>query len=583
MTSQSMRRYRPWMPFVARALVLSAGPLAASPARADYPVASHRYLADPASLVHEGRLYLYASNDDDNVGDNGYKMASIVCISTRDLKNWTDHGEVLRVPAGAKWASNSWAPAVIERNGKIYMYFGNSGSGIGVASSTSPVGPFTDPRGSALITGSTPGASGPNMWLFDPGVFIDDDGQAYLYFGGNGESNVRIIKLNEDMISVSGSAIAVTAPGFFEASWMHKRNGVYYFSYSTNPANGMRIDYMTSSSPTSGFTYKGTIGGQPPANDGNNNHASEFEFEGKWYHAYHNRFVAKENGNPTTYKRSLGIEVLEYEADGSIRQVEYTRDGIEQIAHLNPYERVEGETMNAQHGIETEPSSQGGMTLAHIHPGDWVSLRGVDFGKGAVSFEASVSSAGSGGTIELRLDDLNGTLIGECQVEPTGDWKTYETVSCDVETVEGVHDLYLKFAGSGNGPLFNLDYWQFTPVDGGDGDDGAGGAGASGGAGGALTGTGGNAAPGAGTGGTGPAAGAGTSGGPAAPSTGGAAPSAGGTSSAGAPATEGPPTSESGCACRAVSSGRATPGAWLGFALTALTVGRLARRRSSRH
>jgi len=113
-------------------------------ARADYPIASHRFLADPASLVHEGRLYLYSSNDDDNDSDDGYEMRSIVCISTSDLKNWTDHGEVLRVPADAAWADMSWAPAIAERNGTIYMYFGNNANGVGVVSSTTPTGRFTD-------------------------------------------------------------------------------------------------------------------------------------------------------------------------------------------------------------------------------------------------------------------------------------------------------------------------------------------------------------------------------------------------------------------------------------------------------
>ena len=116
-------------------------------ARADYPIASHRFLADPASLVYDGRLYLYASNDDDNDSDDGYEMHSIVCVSSSDLKNWTDHGEVLRVPRDASWASYSWAPALVLRNGTIFMYFGNNANGIGVASSTTPTGRFTDPKG----------------------------------------------------------------------------------------------------------------------------------------------------------------------------------------------------------------------------------------------------------------------------------------------------------------------------------------------------------------------------------------------------------------------------------------------------
>lgn len=379
--------------------------LFASPrARADFPIASHRFLADPASLVHDGRLYLYASNDDDNDSDDAYEMHSLVCVSTSDLKNWTDHGEVLRVPRDAAWANFSWAPALVERDGTIFMYFGNNANGIGVVSSTSPTGRFTDPKGSALVTSSTPGASGTDSWLFDPGVFVDDDGQAYLYFGGNGESNARVIRLNSDMISVSGSAIALTVPYFYEASWMHKRNGTYYFSYSTNPDNGLRIDYLTSTSPTSGFTHRGTAGPQPPSNE-NNNHAAIFEWNGVWYHAYHNRYVATQRGVPPGYKRNLALERLEYNADGTtIREVTYTTDGLQQLENLDPYARVEAETFNGESGIETEPCSEGGMNVTEISNGDWLGIRGVDFGSmGARSFSARVASGASGGNIELRL------------------------------------------------------------------------------------------------------------------------------------------------------------------------------------
>jgi arabinoxylan arabinofuranohydrolase len=583
--------------------------LATPRARADYPIASHRYLADPASLVHDGRLYLYASNDDDNDSDDGYEMRSIVCISTDDLKNWTDHGEALRVPTGAPWASMSWAPAMIERNGTIFMYFGNNANGIGVVSSTSPTGPFEDPRGSALVTSSTPSASGTNMWLFDPGVFVDDDGQAYLYFGGNAENNARVILLNDDMISVEGSAIQLTIPYFYEASWMHKRNGVYYLSYSTNPDNGLRIDYLTSSSPTSGFTQRGTAGPQPPHNE-NNNHAAIFEWDGVWYHAYHNRFVAMENGDPPGYKRNLALETLTYAEDDTIDEVVYTTDGLTQLKPLNPYTRVEAETFAAQGGVETEPCSAGGMNLTALDEGDWVRVRGVDFGGGAMSFNASVASDGPGGSIELRVGSATGNLVGTCEVPPTGGDQTWSTVTCDVSGASGETDVYLTFAGSGSA-LFNVDYWEFTPrADGGAGGAGgasggvggnpggsAGAAGSAGEATGGVAGVGGSSGnagtSGSAAGGAGALAGAGaggTSAGTSAagtPSTGGAggggvagsvsnAGGTAGTSGAGVtPASE----ADSGCGCRTAPSSKRS--AWAGLvALLALGLVRRSTRRA---
>lgn len=595
--------------FVFGAVVLLSV-LISSRASADYPVMSHRYLADPGSLVYNGQVYLYNSNDDDNAVAGGYTMHSAVCVSSSDMKNWTDHGVVFQVPADASWAQNSWAPQPIQRDGTIYLYFGNSGSGVGVASSTDPAGVFKDAKGSYLVDGSTPGASGSNSWLFDPGALIDDDGQAYLSFGGNGMTNARIIKLGTDLKSVSGSAAALAPNGFFEASFLFKRNSIYYFAYSTDSANGLRIDYMTSSSPMSGYTYRGTVAGQPPVNN-NNNHASEFLFNGQWYHAYHNRYVSTQAGISTTYKRNLGIEVLNFNTDGTIKQVTYTTDGVPQVGTLDPYVRVEAETMNAQSGIETETCSEGGMDVTQISNGDWTRVRGVNFGTaGAKTFSARVASTSSGGSIELHLGSLTGTLVGTCSVPSTGGAQTWMTTTCNVSGATGVADLYFKFTGSGTS-LFNFDYWQFTGGDGGAGGSGGapgaggaqgtGGSSGSGGVGGSgtggvtatggVTGTGGIAGTGGstGTGGTVATGGATGTGGVVAtggaPGAGGVVGSGGATTTGGVTGTGGhSPTgtggaaqSESAGGCSCDVTGRGASG-WFAIALGLLVLQRRSRR-----
>ncbi len=431
-------------------------------ALADYPIVSHRYLADPASLVYNGRVYLYCSNDDENPGDDrsGYQMRSIVCVSSSDLKNWTDHGIVFQVPKNCSWAGRSWAPSVVERDGQYFLYFGNGGNGIGVAKANNPLGPFVDPLNKPLVEGNTPGVQpSKNMWLFDPMTFIDDDGQAYMYFGGNGDDNVRVIKLNRDMISVDGPAIHLTAKNFFEASWMHKENGIYYFSYSSNPSAQMRIDYMKSTSPTSGFTYGGAVSNQPPLND-NNNHQAIFKFKGKWYQAYHNRIVAKQANIPPTYRRNLCLDQFQHNADGSIETMANTVDGLAQLSYINPFERVEAETMNAQSGINTETCTSGGLNVTNIDNGDWIKVRGVDFGKGAKSFEASVAATATGGNIEIHLDSLTGTLLSTLTVKSTQGLQNWIVQSSKVIKTKGVHDLYFVFKG-GEGHLFNFDWWKF--------------------------------------------------------------------------------------------------------------------------
>src|ERR1051325_11438687 len=213
------------------AAVLLSAMTVSTDAVADYPIVSHRYLADPGSLVYNGRVYLYTSNDDDNT--TGYNMKSNVCVSSSDLKNWTDHGVVFQVPKDASWAGLSWAPQPIERNGTIYLYFGNNVGGVGVASSATPTGEFKDAKGGYLVNGNTAGVAR-GGWNFDPGVLIDDDGQAYLAFGGNGDQFSNIIKLGSDLTSISGSAVTLPVQNFLEASFLFKRNGIYYFSYSTN-------------------------------------------------------------------------------------------------------------------------------------------------------------------------------------------------------------------------------------------------------------------------------------------------------------------------------------------------------------
>ena len=433
---------------------------------ADYPIVSHKYAADPSALEFNGRLYIYCSNDTDNY-TNSYTMHSISCYSSDDLKNWTDHGEVLQVPRDVSWATYSWAPSVITNNGLFYLYFGNNAFGIGVATSSVPTGPFRDAKGTYLINSSTPGPVSSTIWYFDPCAFIDTNGQAYVYFGGSAQTNSRVIALSNNLTSVSGSATAPFTTNFFEASHMHWRNGIYYLTYSTTPSAGTVIYCETNSNPTNGFVPSGTVLPNPPVNVFNNNHHSIVSFKGKWYIAYHNRFVAKQNGladADAVYKRSLCLDAVNYNTDGSIQQVTATTNGLPQLKNLNPYARVEAETIAQQNGIATESCVEGGLDVTNIFNGNWLMLRGVDFtGAGATNFTARIASAGLGGNIELHLDATNGTLIGNYAVAATGGWQTWANVSTAVSnsTARGVHDLYLKFTGASATNLFNFNWWQF--------------------------------------------------------------------------------------------------------------------------
>lgn len=176
-------------------------PLAKLPGNSN-PLVDHKLGADPYSLVYGGRVYVYMSSDtyvynnDGSIKDNDFSaLDRIQVISSADMVNWTDHGTIPVAGANnknngrgiAKWASNSWAPAIAHKklNGKdkFFLYFANGGAGIGVLTADTPIGPWTDPLGKALVTHSTPGMAGVT-WLFDPAVLVDDDGTGYLYSGG---------------------------------------------------------------------------------------------------------------------------------------------------------------------------------------------------------------------------------------------------------------------------------------------------------------------------------------------------------------------------------------------------------------
>jgi len=419
---------------------------------AENPVIQTLYTADPFPMVHEGVCYLYTDHDEDVTVNNFYTMNDWKCYSSKDMVNWTDHGTVLSYKSFSWGQGDAWAGQCIYRNGKFYMYVpltranGGGAKVIGVAVSTSPTGPFTDALGKPLVANN--GAQD-----IDPSVFIDTDGQAYLYWG-NG--NLYYVKLNQDMISYSGSVITVNPKptSYVEGPWFYKRNSLYYMVYAGMGSGSENIGYATSSGPTGPWTSKGTI--MPTQGNSFTNHPAVVDFMGNSYFFYHNG--ALPGGG--SYKRSVCIEPFKYNADGTIPAMTMTTAGVPQIGSLNPYVQIEAETICWESGIETEKCNEGGMDVCNIENGDYIKIKGVDFSSGAASFEARVASAGSGGNIEIRLNSTTGTLVGTCAVTGTGGTQTWVTKTCTVSGATGVHDLFLRFTG-GSGSLFNVNWWRF--------------------------------------------------------------------------------------------------------------------------
>jgi hypothetical protein len=470
-TEGRTRASRPRLKTTLAALSLAAVTSLPSPCRADNPIVQTSYTADPAPVVYGDTLWLYTSHDEDATVDNFYTMNDWRLYSTTDMVNWTDHGSPASLKTFSWSTDNAWAPQGISRNDKYYLYLpinNNTGAKIGVAVADSPTGPFMDPLGKALA------ASGSGN--IDPTVFIDDDGQAYLYWGN---STLRYVKLNSDMTSYSGAVTNVTLSGFLEGPWFYKRQSTYYMVYAANGSTE-KISYATATSPTGPWTAKGDV---MAATSTYTNHPGVIDYKGHSYFFYHNS--ALPGGND--YRRSVCVEEFTYGADGSIPKLTMSKDGPAAVATLNPFQQVEAETIAFSSGLKTETCSDtgGGLDVTSISNNDYLKVKNVDFLDGVTSFDARVSSSGSGASIELHLDSQTGTSLGTCDVSGASSWTTK---TCAVSGGSGKHDLFMKFVG-GSGDLFKFNWWKFSgPNTGGSG--GTGGMGGSAGSGG-MTGSGG--------------------------------------------------------------------------------------------
>ncbi|MBN2196752.1 MAG: glycoside hydrolase family 43 protein, partial [Polyangiaceae bacterium] len=291
---------------------LSLGIVTVLPSRslADNPIVQTNYTADPAPMVYEDTLYLYTSHDEDVTVDNFYTMNEWRLYSTTDMVNWTDRGSPASLRTFSWSTDNAWAPQAVERDGTFFLYVpinNNTGAKIGVSVSTNPAGPFTDPIGHELAQSGS--------MAIDPTVFVDDDGQAYMYWG-NG--NLRFVRLNSDMISTSGSVTSnVAMNGFTEGPWFYKRGSLYYLVYA---GSGEKISYATSNAPEGPWTFKGDVMGAPSIAT---NHPGVVDYKGHSYLFYHNG--ALPGGG--SFKRSVCVEEFTYGADGSIPALTMSAEG----------------------------------------------------------------------------------------------------------------------------------------------------------------------------------------------------------------------------------------------------------------
>jgi arabinoxylan arabinofuranohydrolase len=284
------------------------------------PIITHEYTADPGALVKGDTLWLFAGHDSTGA-QKGYKMKDWLVFSTTDLKTWTQYPASLKITDFA-WAKSgdAYAGHVVERNGKYYWYISTNWTGIGVAVADRPQGPYRDALGKPLLTNKDCFASTHSWACIDPAVFIDDDGQAWLFWG-NGQCYYA--KLKDNMIEIDGEIKKIDFKDFqfTEAPWVHKHNGKYFLSYATGFPE--RIAYAMADRIEGPYVYQGIL--NEIAGNSNTNHQAIVEFKGNPYFIYHNGALQHDGGS---YSRSICIDRLYYKADGTLERVKMTSEGV---------------------------------------------------------------------------------------------------------------------------------------------------------------------------------------------------------------------------------------------------------------
>ena len=454
--------------FFNKLLSIAFGLGLASNAYAENPIIQTYYSPDPAPVVFGDTVCVYTGNDE---GGSFFTMHGWRVSCTTDMVNWTDMGELIlsnKDFGGNAKDNGDWAAQVIRRNGKYYYYVTvestRGGRAINVAVADKPQGPFKDARNGQHL-------AGPDWAYIDPTVWIDDDGQAYLYWG-----NPRLYwaKLKENMIEFDGrvNTTDMTEAGFgpksgegealtayTEGPWIHKRDKTYYMLYASHGTGngGERISYSTSSTPTGPWTFKGIIM-EPGQGAAFTNHCGIIDFKGRSFFFYHNQ----KNVGGGGFSRSTAVEEFTWGSDGSIPKINASNNGVvKPIKNLDPFERVEAETKSWVGGINVDRS--GGYTiikhvakqgdnvyLTNMNEKFYTKVRSVDMGDGAEKI--IVCTKGNGGKMELHAKSENGTLLATIDVPKSSSWQEN---TFDLTGASGVEDLFFVVKQGG----FDFDYW----------------------------------------------------------------------------------------------------------------------------
>ena len=414
--------------------------------RAQNPLILNQFTADPSARVFEGKVYVYPSHDipcGEGQGIIGFCMADYHVFSSENLTDWTDHGVIVsqdKVPWVDPGSYSMWAPDCIFRNGKYYFYFPavandkseGYGRRIGVAVSNTPYGPFKpEPEPIEGVYG------------IDPNPFIDDDGQAYLYWAGR--RKIYVAKLNGNMLEIEGKAREVRhlPEKFKEGPFMFKRKNLYYLTYPYVEGTTERLVYSTSESPEGPFTYRGIIMDESPVACWTN-HQSIIEYRDQWYLFYHHNDLSPHFDK----NRSIRDDSLFFNDDGTIRKVIPTLRGVG-LTNARSEIQVDRYTAISNSGasidyLDTLNRSLGWKTLLNT-PASWVQYNSVDFGTNPPGSVLVKIYSEAPANIEIRIDRIDGPLLARIKTNGNNDWEIIQSELS--ERPSGLHNLIVLLDG----------------------------------------------------------------------------------------------------------------------------------------
>lgn len=393
---------------------------------AQNPIIRNQYSADPTARVFGDRVYVYPSHDifaTEGKGRLGwFCMEDYHVFSSANLTDWTDHGMIVtqnKIPWVRPDSYSMWAPDCIERNDKYYFYFPTSpkdtakygrGFRIGVAVADKPTGPFI-PEAEPIN----------DVKGIDPNVFIDKDGQAYLYWS---QGNIYGAKLKSNMLELDSEVKTLgdlPTKGLKEGPYMIERNGIYYLTYPHVENKIERLEYAISDNPLGPFKFAGVIMDESPTGCWTNHH-SIIEFKKQWYLFYHHN-----DYSPNFDKaRSIRADSLSFNPDGTIKKVIPTFRGIgisvaTKEIQIDRYSSLSIKGASIEFN-DTLDRFKGWKTIFNS-TGSWVQYNSVDFGKKKLKTVSVNALSVAGGTLQIRTNGINGPVIAEVKIPQSSEWK----------------------------------------------------------------------------------------------------------------------------------------------------------------